>query len=399
MKTNDIEYINELSAKEITFLSEQFKNSNKRKEQKWYLNKKIKRKIIGQNLKIYEFTIYQYYYFIGKNKKYISYYPEKYKYLINKSYDLKLILETFYLYCGLIRNKFVKISWNLCKYYAKKLNLFNEENHTNIKQYASEIYIHIDDCYDKTRVNKKVIKSNTKIIKINSNIDNKVIYTYENYTAIDNEKIANISRAKIIIELIKKHYFIDSNTKLYLLSDGAKYFQNLAKILNATHIYDYFHFIKKFNDIFMKRIYIYNKYKKEILKINGLSVQKWLKLSLSNKDELLEKLNYLLKLKFSKKSISITIKAFINFIKNSCSNYKFYINNITAQSESAVSLYKSFYSKRYSTFSVETIQNLIKIQASEKWIFINFKSMIKELNLNVLYEPLLWEVHKNNIYL
>ncbi|WP_129646129.1 hypothetical protein [Mycoplasmopsis maculosa] len=149
----------------------------------------------------------------------------------------------------------------------------------------------------------------------------------------------------------------------------------------------------------MKRIYIYNRYKKEILKINGLSAQKWLKLSLSNKDELLEKLNYLLKLKFSKKSILITIKAFINFIKNSCSNYKFYINSITAQSESAVSLYKSFYSKRYSTFSVETIQNLIRIRASEKWIFINFKSIIKELNLNVLYEPLLWEAHKNYIYL
>ncbi|VEU75214.1 Uncharacterised protein [Mycoplasmopsis maculosa] len=31
MKTNDIKYINELYAKEITFLSEQFKNYNKRK--------------------------------------------------------------------------------------------------------------------------------------------------------------------------------------------------------------------------------------------------------------------------------------------------------------------------------------------------------------------------------
>ncbi|MGV2393292.1 UNVERIFIED_CONTAM: hypothetical protein O8I53_10165 [Campylobacter lari] len=109
-KINELEYINQLSCEEITKLSNEFKNSTKRKELKLKLNKTIIRKIIGQNRNEYSFIIYEYYYIKNGKKHYFRYYPVKYKYLFRKQYDTKLIFDTFYQYCGLIRNKFTKIS-------------------------------------------------------------------------------------------------------------------------------------------------------------------------------------------------------------------------------------------------------------------------------------------------
>ncbi|VEU75753.1 Uncharacterised protein [Mycoplasmopsis maculosa] len=399
MKINDIEYINKLSADEITQLSEEFKNSNERKRLKWSINKKITRKIVGQDKKIYVFIIYQYYYFKGKNKEYITYYPEKYKYLFKKKYDLKLILDTFKMFCGLIRNRYANISWNLCKYYSKKFDLFKSDENNNIeKSLANKIYISIDDCYDKTRYKNKVYKTNTKIIKLFSDTNQKPIYTYEVYSSNDNEKITNNSRAELIKKLIEKYYFIGKNTKLYLLSDGAKYFKILAKLLKANHIYDYFHFVKRFNDIFKKPVFVLNNKIKEKLIINNKLVKDWLKESIKNKKVFINKLNYLLNLNFSRKSIKTAIISFIKFIENNCPKFEFYINEITAQSESSVSLYKSIYKKRYSTFSLNTIFNFIKLNNNNNYHFIDFKSIINEFNIKIYYEPILWATQSYHKY-
>ncbi|MGV2392815.1 UNVERIFIED_CONTAM: hypothetical protein O8I53_07425 [Campylobacter lari] len=107
---NKLEYINQLSCEEITKLSNEFKNSTKRKDLKLKLNKTIIRKITGQNKTEYSFIIYEYYYFKNGKKHYFRYYPDKYKYLFRKQYDTKLILENFNNYCGLIRNRFTQVS-------------------------------------------------------------------------------------------------------------------------------------------------------------------------------------------------------------------------------------------------------------------------------------------------
>ncbi|MCU4707008.1 hypothetical protein [Mycoplasma sp. CSL7503-lung] len=62
MKTENIEYINQLSCNEITKLSEDFKNSYERKELNWKINKVITRYLKGQNDNLYQFKIYEYYY-------------------------------------------------------------------------------------------------------------------------------------------------------------------------------------------------------------------------------------------------------------------------------------------------------------------------------------------------
>ncbi|MGV2392816.1 UNVERIFIED_CONTAM: hypothetical protein O8I53_07430 [Campylobacter lari] len=134
----------------------------------------------------------------------------------------------------------------------------NAKKQTLNKTYASKIYIHIDDCYGKSRDNSKVYKTNTKLVKIISDNNKKPIYIYETYTSKNEQKLSNKSRSKLLLKIIKNNYFIDKNTQIYLLSDGANYFKNLAKLLNAKHIYDYFHFKKKFNDLFRKPLFIYD---------------------------------------------------------------------------------------------------------------------------------------------
>ncbi|MGV2393956.1 UNVERIFIED_CONTAM: hypothetical protein O8I53_13980 [Campylobacter lari] len=109
-KINELEYINKLSCEHITRLSNEFKNSKRRKELKLKLNKTIIRKVIGQNNTEYSFIIYEYYYIKNGKKHYFRYYPSKYKYLFKKQYDTKLILDNFHNYCGLIRNKFTQVS-------------------------------------------------------------------------------------------------------------------------------------------------------------------------------------------------------------------------------------------------------------------------------------------------
>ncbi|QNM93526.1 hypothetical protein H9M94_02855 [Mycoplasma sp. Pen4] len=397
----EIEYINKLSCDEITALSEKFKNSDERREQKLNINKRIVRKIIGQNNNVYEFVIYEYYYYVNGKKHFKRYYPEKYIHLFHRTYDTKLVIDSFYQYCGLIRNKFVKISWNLCKYYANKYDLFNQTSNIEIKkQYANTIYISIDDCYGKARGNNKVSKTNSKIIKIFSDKNESPIYTYETYTSQDKEKLTNKSRAELIMTIIQKYYVIDTNTKLYLLSDGAVYFKNLAKLLNAEHIYDHFHFIKHFNFIFKKPIFIIKNDVKEKLLIDNQPVWKWLQNSIENKDEFIDKLLQLLTYEFNNKNTKNNIKAFLKFINNNCKDLKFNVNNITAQSESSVSLFKSLYKKRYSTFSLNTIFNLISINKSEKCNFLNFKSLVNEIRetAEITYEPILWNEINYNHY-
>ncbi|MGV2393957.1 UNVERIFIED_CONTAM: hypothetical protein O8I53_13985 [Campylobacter lari] len=147
------------------------------------------------------------------------------------------------------------------------MNLYKKDSDDCVnKTYASKIYIHIDDCYGRARDNSKVYRTNTKIIKVMSDTNKKPFFIYETYTSKEDKKLSNISRAKILLKIIKNHYFIDENTQIYLLSDGANYFKNLAKLLNAKHIYDYFHFKKRFNDLFRKPFFIYNdkKYKQKL---------------------------------------------------------------------------------------------------------------------------------------
>ncbi|MCT4469960.1 Mbov_0401 family ICE element transposase-like protein [Mycoplasma sp. HS2188] len=389
-KINELEYINELSCNEITKLSNEFKNSIERKQLKLKINKTIIRKIIGQNRKIYKFVIYEYYRFVNNKKQYFRYYPEKYKYLFRKQYDTKLIFDNFNNYCGLIRNRFTQVSWVLCKYYAKKLNLFENMSFKDSfnKTYATKIYIHIDDCYGKSRENSKIYKTNAKIIKIFSDTNKKPLFIYETYTSKDPKKLSNDSRASLLLKIIEKHYYTDKNTQIYLLSDGAKYFKNLAKLLNAKHIYDYYHFKKRFGELFKKPFFIFDsKMRKQKLYINNLSAKDWILQAINDKNELVNRLNYLSIFYFANKESKNNIKSFINFVLRNCKEYQFYIDNITCEAESSVSLFKSFFAKRYSIYSMKTILELIKLNNSHNYELIDINDFADGEDLT--YEPLM----------
>ncbi|MBU4690642.1 hypothetical protein KQ874_02985 [Mycoplasma sp. ES3157-GEN-MYC] len=230
-------------------------------------------------------------------------------------------------------------------------------------------------------------------MKFFSDTRSEPIYIYETYTSNDKVKLSNISRAKLLIKIIKNFYLINKHTQIYVLSDGAKYFENLAKILNAKHIFDYFHFKKRFNDLFKKPIFIYNENKmnKKLLKINNLSAKQWMLKVITNKELFIDRLKILKKYDFVNIGLKNNINTFINFIRRTCKDYNFYINNITCEAESSISLFKSFYKKRYSTFSRKTIIALINAnKVFSKWKLVNI--------FDVRDENLIWEKLSLNYY-
>ncbi|MCU4707027.1 hypothetical protein, partial [Mycoplasma sp. CSL7503-lung] len=215
----------------------------------------------------------------------------------------------------------------------------------------------------------------------------------ETYTSNDTNKITNESRSKIIQNIIKKYYFIDNNTKLYLLSDGAVYFKKLAKMLGAEHVYDYFHFCKRFLEIFKNKIFVFvDKKTKQVL--NNSEAKKWLFESLKTPRIFLDKLKHLTNSPLVTETAKKSIKTFVHFMRKNCKTFKFHIHNYTAQAESSVSLFKSIYRKRYSIFSFETIINLIKINQNKKFNFIDFKTEYTNLD-EIEFEPIIWTNNQN----
>ncbi|MGV2392817.1 UNVERIFIED_CONTAM: hypothetical protein O8I53_07435 [Campylobacter lari] len=109
--------------------------------------------------------------------------------------------------------------------------------------------------------------------------------------------------------------------------------------------------------------------------------------AINDKDELLKRLNHLKQLNFVNKATLGNIKTFINFVLRSCKEYQFYIDNMTCEAESSVSLFKSFFSKRYTTFSLNTIFNLIRLNKAFNYNLHNIKDYAT--NEKLTYEPII----------
>ncbi|MGV2393293.1 UNVERIFIED_CONTAM: hypothetical protein O8I53_10170 [Campylobacter lari] len=109
--------------------------------------------------------------------------------------------------------------------------------------------------------------------------------------------------------------------------------------------------------------------------------------AINNKEELLKRLNQLKHFNFVNKQTLSNINAFINFILKSCKEYKFYIDNMTCEAESSVSLFKSFFTKRYTTFSLNTIFNLIKLNKTFNYDLLNINDFVD--NEKLTYEPII----------
>ncbi|MGV2393958.1 UNVERIFIED_CONTAM: hypothetical protein O8I53_13990 [Campylobacter lari] len=110
--------------------------------------------------------------------------------------------------------------------------------------------------------------------------------------------------------------------------------------------------------------------------------------AMNNKDELLKRLNYLKRFNFVNKSTLSNINTFINFILRSCKEFQFYIDNMTCEAESSVSLFKSFYTKRYTTFGLNTILHFIKTNKTFNYVLINMNDYTN--NEILTYEPIVW---------
>ncbi|MBU4689890.1 hypothetical protein KQ878_02920 [Mycoplasma zalophidermidis] len=230
-------------------------------------------------------------------------------------------------------------------------------------------------------------------MKIFTDTNKTPLYFYETYTTNDDLKLTNQTRASIIKSIISKYYITNTETKIYLLSDGAVYFKNLATLLSAKHIYDYYHFKKRFNEIFKKKLFVYSGNKKSRV-WNNKQAKKWLYNSLNDKKTFLYKLDYLAKSDLLIKSKRKVINNFIKFIYKNCKNLEFHINSITAQAETTISLYKAIYRKRYSIFSLKTLINLININKNTKCNFVDFKLESSSLK-NVEFEPIIWANNQN----
>lgn len=364
----NIEYLNKYSIKELQLQIDAFKDSQARKELKWYVNRKVERKIICENNKTYYFTIYQYYFFDENNKKqYITYYPKEFRYLTKLSYDLKLSYEAFLQKLHLIRNAYSIISHNLGKYhYFKHTKTEEMKEPTPEEETADSIYISYDDCYHNLREKQEIVKSNVKIFKIFSNRRKLNLIVNERYLSND-KKLNNRERAAKLFGIIYHFFKVNGNTKLYLLTDNGVGYNNLAKNLTATHILDAYHFKHNFNqtlkikDTNIKQLGYQTLGNQRLFFNEKLTIREYL-LDYDNDIVILKnKIRIILDNQPLTCLFKNALTKLYNYLDAFNQNNTTHIDNITAQAEATVSLYKSLFKKAYATYGVKCLNEIIRL--------------------------------------
>ncbi|WP_373438813.1 Mbov_0401 family ICE element transposase-like protein [Metamycoplasma equirhinis] len=223
----------------------------------------------------------------NKIKRFTYYHDEKLKELGNSKYDKDVIYFAIQCYLeGISKPNYLKEflpSKQLVNYYINTFNLEqkieakNQEilnkNITNLNAQNGHIFLEIDDLFIKCKSNQKCQKYRSREIIIHSKNNKKLnnvinIFFLKNLAEETNEN----NDLNFVIKTLKQNIsVINSNKKLVVNGDGARWIRTISSNINAKYSLDLFHIKKLINDTFG-----YNKFASKENKI-------WFKNWISNK--------------------------------------------------------------------------------------------------------------------
>ncbi|MGZ9756221.1 Mbov_0401 family ICE element transposase-like protein [Mycoplasma sp. 4423] len=343
--------------------AENFKNVVRKSEEKyqnwWFVKWRIRKILIQGSIYFYKLGVYK----NKKNGKKFTYYHNE---ILAKNKRLKYfiidIYDAFYKKNYARRGSKIRdfIPSDIVKYHCNsyKFKVINSFKNKGF-DYKNLIKINVDDTYIIENKGAKKIKKCLRLVIINNEKQQKSLMIF------DVKKFNTQEMINKIKGLFAENY--DQNNT-FLCADGAQVFNQFAINLGAHRVYDRFHFIKKFNQVFW-----YNKttLKKNLLIFKELNLLK--QVALLQKYIQNKRLNLVLKLaKLIEKDVQSStkfrskykeIRSFLRmFEKNKLAIFNaFKYQNIDmGWSESYINHYiKTPLSKRFSLFSLDRLKEFL----------------------------------------
>ncbi|MEA4162630.1 Mbov_0401 family ICE element transposase-like protein [Mycoplasma sp. 4404] len=368
----------------------EYKISSERKQNKWFVHSKVRRKLITE-FGILEVFITKYYKFVN-GKKIVSQFENDYlrenkrqrvsiqlkEKIVNqylREFSAKNIVEYF-------KNTFSKGSVFLT---IKKLrNQIKPVIHKELAKDKEVVYINADDSFLKTRIQKRTIETqNIRSIMLHLGKD-------ENSKILGKHSILEITPAigkknakkdmkswSIYIKDKIKEVYGKDNMKILVSGDGAKWIKSLAQHLNADYIIDHYHLMKKGYETLFCNTKTYKRNLDElrpiekILNINFYKTYKQYtdKFELDKSLELvkqIQKYNHLLSERKQKELRSLAIYLKNNSIATNKDN-KYYIGS---HAETWIShVVKRYTTRKFTIFSIDTLKKIWLFNSNENLSF------------------------------